>query len=83
MIYQNQYLIPGGIIEISVTITILRNETVVILTMYYLTCLFGWYISCRRIINYRNEFEQTQGDSEGQGCLCAAVKGGHKALDMT
>ena len=74
MINQNQYLSPGGIIEINVTITILRSEMVVILTMYYLTCLFGWYISWR-VINYRSEFEQTQGDSEGQGSLYAAVHG--------
>ena len=30
-----------------------------------------------------HEFEQTQGDSEGQGSLAAAVHGSHKELDTT
>ena len=31
----------------------------------------------------RREFEQTQGDSEGQGSLACCIPWGHKVLDMT
>ena len=39
---QKQCLLPGDTVEISVTTKILRNEMVVKITIYYLTCPFGW-----------------------------------------
>ena len=35
------------------------------------------------ITDLMDEFEQTQGDSEGPGDSCAAVHGVTKSLDMT
>ena len=40
--------------------------------------MVGWY--CR--FNGQ-EFEQTPGDSEGEGCLVCCNPWGHKELDMT
>ena len=40
--------------------------------------MIGWY----HLLNGR-EFEQTLGDSEGQGSLVCCSPWGHKELDMT
>ena len=39
----------------------------------------GWVAS----LNNGHEFEQTQGDSEGQGSLACCSPSGHKDLDTT
>ena len=40
--------------------------------------MFGWH----HWLNW-HEFEETQGDSEGQGSLVCCSSWGHKELDMT
>ena len=40
--------------------------------------MFGWHHGLSE-----HEFEQTQGDSEGQGSLVCCSPLGHKELDMT